>query len=68
MEQKSGISHIFNLSNFEFLGFQILVIWDLLGIKFHATAVLALIFHLGFKLLSALCVLITYILIVVLML
>ena len=55
MEQKSGISRMFNLSNLEFLGFQFLVIWDLLGIKFHATAVLALIFHLGFKLLSALC-------------
>ena len=52
---ESGISHIFNLSNFEFLGFQILVIWDLQGINFHATVVLALIFHLGFKLLSALC-------------
>ena len=26
VEQKSGISHLFNLSNFEFLGFQILVI------------------------------------------
>ena len=29
VEQESGISHIFNLSNFESLGFQILVIWDL---------------------------------------
>ena len=26
VEQKSGTSHLFNLSNFEFLGFQILVI------------------------------------------
>ena len=26
VEQKSGISHLFNLSNFDFLGFQILVI------------------------------------------
>ena len=54
MEHRSGISHIFNLSNFEFLGFQILVIWDLQVINIHATVVLALIFHLGFKLLSAL--------------
>ena len=29
VEQKSGTSDLFDLSNFEFLGFQILVIWDL---------------------------------------
>ena len=45
----------FNLSNFEFLGFQILIIWDLWCINFHTVVVLALIFHLWFKLLSALC-------------
>ena len=39
MEQKSGILHLFNL-------------W---GINFHTVAVLALMFHLWFKLLSALC-------------
>ena len=55
VEQKSGISHLSNLSNFELLGFQILVIQDLQGINFHTVVVLALIFHLWFKLLSALC-------------
>ena len=55
VEQKSGISHLFNLSKFEFLGFQILVIQDLQGINFHTVVFLALIFHLQFKLLSALC-------------
>ena len=55
VEQKSGISHLFNLSNFEFLGFQILMIWGLWGINFHTVVVVALIFHLWFKLLSALC-------------
>ena len=55
MEQKSGTLHLFNLSNFEFVGFQILMIWDLWAVNFHTVAVLALIFHLWFKLLSALC-------------
>ena len=57
VEQKSGISHIINLSNFDFLGFQILMIWDLWGINFHTVVVLSLIFHVWFKFLSALCVL-----------
>ena len=55
VEQKSGTLHLFNLSNFEFVGFQILMIWDLCGINFHTMVVLALIFHFWFKLLSALC-------------
>ena len=55
VEQKSGTLHLFNLSNFDLLGFQILMIWDLWGINFHTVVVLALIFHLWFKLLSALC-------------
>ena len=55
VEQKSGTLHLFNLSNFEFVGFQILMIWDLWGVNFHTVVVLALIFHLWFKLLSALC-------------
>ena len=55
VEQKSGTLHLFNLSNFEFVGFQILMIWDLWSVNFHTVAVLALIFHLWFKLLSALC-------------
>ena len=33
VEQKGGILHTFNSSNFELLGFQILVIWDLKGKK-----------------------------------
>ena len=55
VEQKSGILHLLNLSNFEFLGFQTLVIQDLWGINFHTVVVVTLIFHLWFKLLSALC-------------
>ena len=54
-EQKSGTSHLFNLSEFELLRFQILMIQDLWGINFHTEVVLALMFHLWFKLLSALC-------------
>ena len=46
VEQKSVTSHLFNLSNFEFLGFQILVIYDPEGINFYSLVLVALIFPL----------------------